>query len=67
MSYKSRRMPALNNPDKQPHEVRSIAGRPTEVTAQISSRAHELYDARGCAPGRALEDWLSAENEIMHK
>lgn len=67
MSYKSRRMPALNNPDKQPHDLRSIAGRPTEVTARISYRAHELFDARGRVAGRALEDWLSAENEIMHR
>jgi hypothetical protein len=67
MSNKSRRKPNLNNQEKQSQEVRSIAGRPTDVTGQISSRAHELYDARGCAPGRALEDWLIAEDEIMHK
>lgn len=32
--------------------------------ARIAHRAYELAEARGFAPGAALEDWLQAEREI---
>ncbi len=32
---------------------------------QISRRAYELYEQRGKADGRADEDWLRAEREIL--
>ena len=32
---------------------------------QIEKRAYELYLARGCEPGKAVDDWLSAERELM--
>ena len=31
---------------------------------RIARRAHEIYEARGGAHGKALEDWLQAEREI---
>lgn len=31
----------------------------------IRLRAHDLYLARGAAPGDALEDWLRAEREYF--
>ena len=31
---------------------------------RIAERAHEIYQSRGGAEGRALEDWLQAEREI---
>ncbi len=34
---------------------------------QIQVRAYELYEQRGRRDGRALEDWLSAEREVMNK
>ena len=30
----------------------------------IKRRAYELYEARGQLPGRDLEDWVKAEQEI---
>jgi hypothetical protein len=30
----------------------------------IEARAYQLYVARGCVDGQALEDWLTAEQEI---
>jgi hypothetical protein len=36
-----------------------------EVRAMISTRAYELYERRGCEPGKEIEDWLRAENEIL--
>ena len=32
----------------------------------IRKRACELFEARRCNPGRALDDWLQAEQEIKH-
>jgi hypothetical protein len=32
---------------------------------RIASRAYELYVARGSRHGRALEDWLEAEQELL--
>jgi hypothetical protein len=31
---------------------------------RIATRAHEIYAARGGENGKALEDWLRAEQEI---
>jgi hypothetical protein len=31
---------------------------------QVKRRAYEIYEARGGAPGHALDDWLQAEHEL---
>ncbi len=31
---------------------------------EIAARAYELFVARGGQPGRAMEDWLTAEAEL---
>ena len=31
---------------------------------QIEKKAYELYEGRGCVPGRDLEDWLEAEKMV---
>jgi hypothetical protein len=41
----------------------TYATRPTDV--DIQQRAYELYSARGGEMGHDLEDWLTAEKEIM--
>jgi outer membrane protein TolC len=33
--------------------------------AHIAQRAYELYEQRGRQEGRALEDWLQAERELV--
>lgn len=33
--------------------------------AQIRARAYQLYTGRGCQPGKATDDWLQAEYELM--
>ena len=35
------------------------------LCSQISLRAHELYEARGCVDGFEVQDWLQAEREIV--
>lgn len=36
-----------------------------DLQARIANRAYELYVDRGYRPGRALDDWLEAEHEIL--
>lgn len=33
-------------------------------TEAIRARAYELYQARGCQPGHAIDDWIQAEYEL---
>jgi len=35
------------------------------VRGRISKRAYELYEQRGRQEGRALEDWLKAERQLV--
>ncbi len=32
---------------------------------EIAAVAYELYEARGCVPGRDLDDWLDAERIVL--
>jgi Protein of unknown function (DUF2934) len=36
-----------------------------DLESQIRQRAYELYQERGCTPGRENEDWLEAEREVL--
>jgi hypothetical protein len=36
------------------------------IVNAIQRRAFELFEMRGCEPGRDLEDWLQAEQEILY-
>lgn len=36
-----------------------------DLQARITNRAYELYMDRGYRQGRALDDWLEAEREIL--
>jgi outer membrane protein TolC len=38
-----------------------------ERRAEIARRAYELYLERGGAAGKDLDDWLSAERELLDK
>jgi hypothetical protein len=37
---------------------------PAPTPEQIRRRAQEIFEARGGAPGSALDDWLQAETEL---
>jgi hypothetical protein len=39
--------------------------RQKHVIDRIKTRAYELYQTRGCEPGRDLEDWFQAEQQIL--
>jgi len=33
-------------------------------TEDIAHRAYQLYTQRGCEPGKDVEDWIRAEQEL---
>lgn len=39
----------------------------TDLLERIRFRAYELYEQRGRADGRDLDDWLQAESEVTQK
>jgi len=36
-----------------------------ELENKIRERAYQLYEGRGCEPGKDKQDWLRAEHEIL--
>jgi hypothetical protein len=46
-------------------ELRSRFLNDRNVYERISQRAYELYERRGGEPGRDVEDWVEAENQIL--
>ena len=52
-------------PDKTEEQ---FSGQPPSTDSErerVAQRAYELYLARGGADGQAMEDWLSAERELI--
>ena len=39
--------------------------RMTAIADKVRERAFEIFQCRGCAEGRSLEDWLQAERDIV--
>ena len=48
-----------------PTKAPLLAKRAFDLTPQIAKRAYELYEQRGRGEGRADQDWLEAEREIL--
>lgn len=46
---------------------RSTPKQDVPTREQIAQRAYELYEQRGCEPGREIEDWLAAERELRNQ
>jgi len=45
------------------HRVDTIADELESLRRQVTTRAYDLFERRGGAAGRELDDWLSAERE----
>lgn len=45
---------------------RVLTSRRNQINGMIAKRAFELYEHRGKAPGKDVDDWLQAEHEILH-
>lgn len=37
------------------------------LESKIRERAYQLYEGRGCEPGKDKQDWLRAEHEMILK
>ncbi len=61
MGLNSRDLDLLNKIE----DLRAHLLRDQKIREQISRRAYELYEHRGGEPGRDVEDWVQAENEIL--
>jgi hypothetical protein len=48
----------------EPEHVRALS---PELEERIRARAYELFEQRGGEHGRAEEDWLRAEQEILNQ
>jgi hypothetical protein len=57
--------PTTLSPKKTAAEVAKIAAAPG-LENKIRERAHQLYEGRGCEPGKDKQDWLRAEHEILN-
>ncbi len=51
--------------DESKDELRERLLGDEEIRGAISRRAYEIYQQRGGEPGREMDDWLQAENEIL--
>lgn len=50
------------------HETKDPHGDHTQHFAnqiEIAKKAFEIYESRGCVPGRDLDDWLAAEKAVL--
>jgi H+-transporting ATPase len=50
-----------------PTKAPLLAKKMPDLTAQIATRAYELYEERGRADGQADQDWLEAERETREE
>jgi hypothetical protein len=46
-------------------QIAASAGLPTPSHEQIANRAYEIFLRRGAAHGDDIQDWLSAEQELL--
>src|SRR5438132_14189271 len=53
-------MPVVTSPDVKQGSF-SI-----DLETEISRRAYELYEQRGCTPGKENEEWLITEREVLY-
>jgi len=44
--------------------IESVSTRPPADADAVAARAYELFVARGCVDGHALEDWIEAEKQL---
>ncbi len=50
-----------------PHAAKPDMGSLELSEELIRNRAYQLYEERGCENGHDLDDWLTAEAEVMGK
>ncbi len=56
--------PAAAKPAPAPRSVKATAPPAATREEEVRSRAYQLYEERGREDGRALDDWLQADDEV---
>lgn len=52
----------------RPKEAEAMADESKHVFPDhIATRAHQLWEARGCPAGDGVDDWLAAEAELLRR
>jgi hypothetical protein len=61
------RKETVSNPATPTMSAGTLKMSPNDAQAQdrIALRAYELYEQRGRQEGRALEDWVNAERQLV--
>jgi len=60
-------MTVTPNKSKAKNTNANRGGSTIDLQEEISRRAFELYERRGCEHGHEVEDWLQAEAELSHE
>jgi HSP20 family molecular chaperone IbpA len=43
-----------------------LVGLENKIHDMIAVRAHELFESRGCLPGKDVDDWIQAERQLIY-
>jgi hypothetical protein len=57
---------AIKNGSRPSERTKSKSTKAVTKHDRIALRAYEIYLQRNGAPGDPLEDWVRAENELLH-
>ncbi|HYL63988.1 MAG TPA: DUF2934 domain-containing protein [Candidatus Methylomirabilis sp.] len=66
MAKKNGHVPSPTNGSTSSSPKKSRSKKIAPATEAIQLRAYEIYLERNGAPGNPLEDWVRAENELLH-
>jgi len=55
----------MKKPQPSPFTQSNAVEPPDQIQGQIRQRAYEIYDLRGREDGHDLDDWLTAESEVL--
>lgn len=64
-SNRARQVPGDREPHKNQLNGRLDGQQPDDLRARIVELAYVLYEQRGRQDGRALNDWLEAEQQVV--
>jgi Protein of unknown function (DUF2934) len=64
MSKTQRKKKAVAGPLTKESSLEAVSTRNQVSADAVAVRAYELFVARGCADGHALDDWIEAEKQL---
>jgi len=64
-NVRSKSLASVSEITPSPEARKQSNGNAYDLESEIRRRAYQLYEERGCAPGREGEDWIVAEREVI--